>query len=563
MPNYDGVILDSAFAWDTQFWPLPQEQEMPRAARRQEPLFENRLFFGDNLRILRNRAYVERESVDLVYLDPPFNSGRNYNLIFRARGGAPAAAQVRVFEDTWHWSAAAAEAFHDTKENAPQHVARTLEALRTILNENDMFAYLCMMAPRLVELHKALKPTGSIYLHCDPAASHYLKVLMDAVFGVENFRNEIIWKRTGAHSSAHRAGPVHDVILFYTKSDRYTWNRVYVPHNPGYLKSHYTQVEPDGRVWRADNLTAMGVRHGSSGESWRGFDVTAKGNHWKFTIAHLEELDANGRIYWPSRGGWPAYKRYLDEVKGTLLQDVWTDIPPINAKAAERLHYPTQKPLPLLERIIQASTNEGEVVLDPFCGCGTTIEAADNLRRLWLGIDLEYEAIRIIRERLSDGANYKVYGDPESAADAEELAKHDAYQFQWWAVRRLGAREVEEKKGADKGIDGRLILRTERYAEGIISVKAGQTGPAHVRELHGTMTREKAELGVLVTLRPPTAAMKAAAADAGSYTDGDRWYPRLQLITAADIIEGAQVEYPADVALTRRVGAPENVARRE
>lgn len=558
LTNYDGVILDSLSAWDTQFWPLSQEQEMPRAARRQEPLFENRLFFGDNLRIMRNRAYVERESVDLVYLDPPFKPTEKYNVLFRARGGTPAAAQVRAFEDTWHWSDAAAEAFHDTKENAPPHVARTLEAMRTVLNESDMFAYLCMMAPRLVELHKVLKPTGSIYLHCDPAASHYLKVLMDAIFDPGHFRNEIIWKRANAHNDPKRFGSVSDTILYYSKGDQPTWNPQHTKYREDYYKSHF-QRDADGRWYRTVPLDAP--RHGKGSPAllyeWHG-KMPASTRTWAVRRALMEKYEAQSRLRY-TRTGTPTLLQYADEMPGVLLQNIWTDIPPVNPQARERLGYPTQKPLPLLERIIQASTNPGDVVLDPFCGCGTTVDAAQGLHRFWIGIDIAYDAIRIIRGRLGADAEYQVYGDPESAEDAETLARHDPYQFQWWAVRRLGAHEVDQKKGADKGIDGRLILRSDKFTEAIISVKAGQTGPAHVRELSGTLEREKALFGVLVTLKQPTKSMLAAAADAGGYADGWRWYPKIQLITAADIIEGRQVEYPVETGALAPADTPQEL----
>lgn len=521
--------------------------------RRQEPLFENRLFFGDNLRILRNPAYVRSESVDLIYLDPPFNSGRNYNLLFKARGGTPAATQVKAFEDTWRWGDAASEAYHDTRENAPQHVARTLEAMRKVLNESDMFAYLCMMAPRLVELHKALKSTGSIYLHCDSTASHYLKVLMDAVFGPQSFRNEIVWKRAttvkGNFGQGSRMfGPNTDTILFFTKTDHYTFNSLFTPYTQEYIDKMFRYVEPDtGRRFR---LISM-IGPGGAAKGNPQYEVMGVTRYWRYSRKMMDKLIAQGLVVQAKPGAVPHRKFYLDEGQGVPVQSLWSDIGNLQASDAERLGYPTQKPVALVERIIQASTNPGEIVLDPFCGCGTTVAAAEGLNRLWLGIDLEYEAIRIIRERLGTEAHYKVYGDPESAENAEQLARDDPYQFQWWAVRRLGARDVEQKKGADKGIDGRLILRSDRYAEAIISVKAGQTGPAHVRELAGTVDRENALFGVLVTLNKPTRAMQAAAADVGGYSDGRRWYPKIQLLNAAEIIGGQQLEYPVEVEALR------------
>jgi DNA modification methylase len=338
--------------------------------------WENQLFFGDNLEILQ-KQHIPASSADLIYLDPPFNSKASYNVLFAEKSGESSAAQITAFEDTWRWGLESENTFRDVVTTGTKKLADILQALRDFLGTNDMMAYLTMMAPRLAELHRVLKPTGSLYLHCDPTASHYIKLLLDAVFGPKRFLAEIVWKRTSAHSSAKRPGPAHDVIFFYSKTDIYTWNPLFTNYDESYLNSHYTQTDPDGRRWTASDLTALGTRKGSSGKNWRGFDVTAKGNHWKFAIETLENLEAAGRIYWPPEGGWPRYKRYLDEVKGVPIQDVWTDIPPINAQAKERLGYPTQKPETLLGRIIQLSSHEGDVVLDPFCGCGTTITVAE------------------------------------------------------------------------------------------------------------------------------------------------------------------------------------------
>jgi DNA modification methylase len=511
---------------------------------------DNTLYYGDNLDILRR--YVADESVDLVYLDPPFNSNANYNVLFKEHSGEQAASQIRAFEDTWTWSMEAELALEAMIIEGGQ-VSVAMQALRKLLGTSNMMAYLAMMAPRLVELRRVLKPTGSIWLHCDPTASHYLKLLMDAVFGPETFRNEAVWQRTGAHSSAKRLGPVHDVLLFYSKGPEYTWNRLYTPHSEEYVRKHYSQTDAAGRRWMPDNLTAAGTRNGSSGQTWRGFDVAGKGNHWKFTQENLERLDAEGRIYWPAKGGWPRYKRYLDEVHGTLLQDVWTDISPINAVAAERLGYPTQKPLALLERIISASSNEGDVVLDPFCGCGTAIDAAQKLGRRWIGIDVTYLAIALIRRRLRDAygesidESYEVIGEPASVADAKVLAEADPYQFQWWALDQVHARGVERKKGADKGIDGRIYFHegdSSDVKQIIISVKAGHTGRAHVHELRGVIDREEAVIGVLISMQETTKPMREEAATAGFYTSPWGKHPRLQLLTVEDLLGGKGIDCP-------------------
>jgi len=514
---------------------------------------QNKLCFGDNLDILAR--YVGEESVDLVYLDPPFKSDQNYNVLFAERNGSRSASQAKAFEDTWQWDETAAASYQDIVE-AGGTVSQVMQAFRTFLGENTMLAYLSMMAPRLIQMRRVLKPTGSIYLHCDPAASHYLKLLMDATFGPVNFRNEIVWKRTSAHSSARRYGPVHDIILYYSKSPQYTWRQAHTDYDPRYVAAHYAQIDEGGRRYGLWDLTAAGVRHGSSGQTWRGFDVTGKGNHWKFTIENLERLDAEGRIYWPAGGGWPRYRRYLDEMRGTPAQDVWTDISPINARARERLGYPTQKPEALLERIILASSNEGDVVLDPFCGCGTTVAAAQKLNRQWIGIDVTYLAISLIKHRLQSAfgeeieKTYRVIGEPVSVPDAEALAKQNPFQFQCWAVGQVSALPIEPKKGADRGIDGRLYFHDDESGKTkqiVLSVKSGRVSVADVRDLRGVVERESAALGALITLREPTRAMRTEAAGAGFY-DSPGWgkrYHQLQILTVGDLMEKkTKIDYP-------------------
>lgn len=512
----------------------------------------NLLYYGDNLDVLRR--HVKDESVDLVYLDPPFNSNATYNVLFAEQSGERAAAQIKAFEDTWRWDQEAARQYEEVVETGGQ-VSRVLQAFRTILGESNMMAYLAMMAPRLVELRRVLKPTGSIYLHCDPTASHYLKLLMDAVFGPQNFLNEIIWKRTTAHSSAKRYAPIHDTLLYYGCSRKPTWNEPRQPYEQEYLDHYYKYDDGDGRLyWRAD-LCAAGTRNGLSGQAWRGFDVAAKGMHWKFTVERLDELDAEGRIYWPKGGqGWPQYKRYRDELKGKALPDIWTDVDRINPVGGERLGYPTQKPEALLERIVEASSNPDDLILDPFCGCGTTIAACQKLDRRWIGIDITHLAITLIKSRIRDQfgpeAVPKVIGEPVSVPDAEALAAYDPYQFQWWALGLVGARPVEQKKGADKGIDGRLYFHDEakgKTKQVIISVKAGGTSVAHVRDLRGVLDREGAEIGVLITMQEPTKPMRAEAASTGFYSSPG-WHskhPRLQILTVRELLDEKGIDYPS------------------
>jgi DNA modification methylase len=541
---------------------------MLRGARFYRMPETNCLYYGDNLAVLRE--YVADESVDLVYLDPPFNSARNYNVLFAEQDGTRAAAQIKAFEDTWRWDESAARAFHETVEQGGK-VSEVMQSFRLFLGESDMLAYLAMMAPRLVELRRVLKDTGSLYLHCDPTASHYLKLLLDAVFDPENFRGEIIWKRTSAHSSSKTWGPVHDTLLFYSRSDDFTWNQVFEAYGQAYLSVKY-RYEDERGTYRLSDLTADGTREGSSGAPWRGINPTEQGRHWAApkalvekvigakaaagmsTQEKLEALDKAGFIYWTPKGrggkpGLPQYKRYLGE--GVPIQDVITDIAPINSQAGERLGYPTQKPEALLERIIAASSNAGDVVLDPFCGCGTAVSAAQKLGRRWLGIDITHLAVNLIRTRLrdayGDAVKFEVIGEPTTIHDAEDLAHSDPYQFQWWALGLVGARPVEQKKGADKGIDGRLYLHSEQSGKTdsvIFSVKAGHVTVSHVRDLRGVLDREKAAIGVLITFEEPTKPMRTEAASAGFFTS--RWgqHPRLQLITVAELLNGKQIDAP-------------------
>jgi DNA modification methylase len=509
----------------------------------------NKLYYGDNLDVLRR--YVGDDSIDLIYLDPPFKSQQDYNVLFAERDGSRSAAQIKAFGDTWTWDTSAASAYEGVVEQGGR-VSEALQGFRRLLGDNDMLAYLAMMAPRLMELRRVLKLNGSIYLHCDPTASHYLKIMVDAVFTPHNFRNEIIWKRTSAHSSAKRYGPVHDVLLFYSSSDEMQWKGIHENYEDEYINHRFRTEEK--RPWKDADLTGSGIRHGETGEVWRGFDVTAKGRHWAYPPLELDQLDAQGRIYWPAKkGGWPRLRKFLDEALGVAVQDVWTDIAPINSQAQERLGYPTQKPETLLERIITASSNEGDLVLDPFCGCGTAIAAAERLKRRWIGIDITHLAITLIKHRLQDAfgtaAKYEVIGEPVSLPDAQVLAESDPYQFQWWALGLVGARPVEGKKGADKGIDGRLYFHDEPKAtkQIVLSVKAGALHATYVRDLRGVLEREKAQIGVLISMEKPTQPMRSEAASAGFYQAPSlKRYPRLQLLTVADLLAGKGIDYPSE-----------------
>jgi len=505
---------------------------------------DNTLYYGDNLDILRR--YIKDETVDLIYLDPPFNSNATYNVLFAEKNGSRAAAQVKAFEDTWEWDQAAAAAYQETVE-AGGRVSEAMEAFKHLLGTSNMLAYLAMMAPRLAELRRVLKPTGSIYLHCDPTASHYLKVLMDAVFGPQNFRNEIIWKRAHPKGQAFtRFARSHDVILAFAKDARLTiWNDQYLAYDPQQIAKQYTLRDSDGRLYQLTSLLNPNPDRPNLTYEFKG--VTRV---WRWTRDRMLEEDAHGRIIVPRDGkGIPRYKRYLDEQEGIPIGDLWAEIEPVAGN--ERLGYPTQKPEALLERIIQASSNAGDVVLDPFCGCGTAVVAAQSLGRRGIGIDITHLAINLMKRRLADTfgteAHYQVVGEPTSLPDAEALAQQDKYQFQWWALGLVGARPAEQKKGSDKGIDGSIKFHDEaggKTKQIILSVKSGHVTSSQVRDLHGVVDREAAEIGVLITLEEPTGPMRQEAASAGYYTSPWGRHPRLQILTIEELLAGKKIDYP-------------------
>ena len=509
----------------------------------------NLLYYGDNLAILRR--YIPDASVDLVYLDPPFNSNRDYNVIFKDESGRKSDAQIVAFDDTWHWGPGP-EAHYTYLTNTavnhgkvPQPVSTIVAALRAGIGENQMMAYLVEMAVRLVDLHRVLKPTGSLYLHCDPTASHYLKLLLDAVFGPIAFGNEIIWKRTSGHSDARRYGRVHDVILFYPKSDHAAWNEIYQAYDAGYVEQYYRYADPDGRKFMSGDLSAAGLSGGGYEYTWRG--VTRV---WRVPLATMEKLDYAGRVFYTSNG-IPRAKRYLDESKGLPVQDVWGDIEALRSWHKERLGWDTQKPIALLDRIIGSSSNPGDVVLDPFCGCGTALVSAQKLGRQWIGIDITYLSIAVMKARLKDSfslADIEVIGQPTEVAGARAMlvgtGLDGQYQFQWWALDLVGAQPQggTQKKGADKGIDGVISFSTGPHGEvgrAIVSVKSGSVNSSMVRDLKGVLEREKAEIGLFVTLEESSAPMRQEAATGGVYHSelSGKDYPRVQILSIKDILE--------------------------
>ena len=526
----------------------------------------NHLYYGDNLDNLRK--YVRDETVDLCYIDPPFNSKRNYNQIYNNIGKEDVA-QAQAFVDTWEWDQLAENGFGEIIGNTrglfPQKTINLMLGLQTVLGQSSLFAYLISMTLRIGEIHRVLKPTGSFYLHCDPTSSHYLKLVLDSVFcsGGGYFQNEIIWKRTSARSDSHKWNHIHDVIFFYTKSRTYTWNTQFTNYDETYIKKFYRHIEEGtGRMYASDNLTADGIRNGLSGLPWMGIDITSKGLHWKYTVDKLNELDKEGRIIHPKKaGGVPRYKRYLDEMPGVAVQSIINDIQPLSAQSAEKLGYPTQKPEALLERIIKASSNEGDVVLDAYCGCGTTVAVAQKLNRQWIGIDITYQSISLILKRLEDSygkgviEGVKLTGLPKDMQGAEALAeqKDDRVrkEFEKWAVLTYSNNRaaINQKKGADQGIDGWgfFPINHKDFGRIIFQVKSGKVSSKDIRDLLGTITREKAELGIFITLQKPSKEMVKEAKASGLYhyelfgRDTDK----IKIVTIQEMLEqGKRLDVP-------------------
>ena len=492
----------------------------------------NKLFYGDNLEVLQNQ--ISGESVDLCYVDPPFNSNRNYNQIYN-NIGKDDIAQTQAFVDTWDWGDSA-ELQLDMLRKEPRYTQRlvdTILGLEKILGKGAMLAYLVNMSIRFAEIWRVLKPTGSFYVHCDPTASHYLKIILDAIFCDRggDFRNEIVWCYKSRPQSKRYFGKKHDVILFYTKSDKYTfnWEVIARPLSEQTVKK-YRLIDENGRRYR---LQGRGIT-GSPIRSAK--DVDQK---WEVTNPELIVRD------------------YLDEKLGVAQEDWWL-IDIINQHAKERLGYNTQKPLALLERIIQASSNEGDVVLDAFCGCGTTLDAAHSLHRKWIGIDITYNAVSLILKRLVDryGSGIldevNISGIPKDLESARALAhkKDDRLrkEFEKWAILTYTDNQgkINEKKGSDKGIDGIAYIIG---GTALFSVKSGNVSVKDIRDFQAVMEREQASAGVFITLQPPTKPMQHEAATSGHVEDipGLRLpkkISKLQIVTIQELLDGARMNLP-------------------
>ena len=504
------------------------------------------LYFGDNLFVLRDE--IKSESIDLVYLDPPFNSKRDYNLLFKTPKGHDSDAQITAFDDSWHWGEQAEREFAELLHQENTDVSEMIQSLRRFLKESDMMAYLVMMANRLVELHRVLKSAGSLYLHCDPTASHYLKIVLDTIFGAENFKNEISWRRSQNRSSISKIyRRAHDVILFYSKSSAYAFNMQYKELSEASMKLYVNKDETG--TYRLVPLLVSGKRNGFTGQIWRGVDPNnhgKEGMHWVTLPEKLDEYDKQGLIVWGKReGSLPQLKYYLENNLGVPLNDFWDDIDVVGS--SESLGYPTQKPLDLLERIIQASSNKDEVILDPFCGCGTAVHAAQSLGRDWIGIDITHLAITLIEKRMKDAfpnISFDIHGTPMDFAGARNLAERDKYQFQWWACSLVNAQPYQgRKKGSDGGIDGLLFFQDdEKGAKKIIvSVKGGEhVSVTMVKDLIATVEREKAAIGLFITLTEPTKPMSTEAVTAGFYQSPKGEVPKIQILTIEGLMSGKE-----------------------
>ena len=492
----------------------------------------NRLYYGDNLTIMQDFPLA---SVDLIYLDPPFNSNRQYNAIYKDETGRPLPDQIEAFCDMWELDAERERAIRSMPvlmreagiDDATAELWRMwMRALRD--TQPRLLAYLSYMAQRLLIMQRILKPTGSLYLHCDPTVSHYVKPLLDAIFGHTNFRSDITWRRinpTGRGSKRYANNA--DSLLYYVKGPSFTWHQPYKPHSQDYIDKFYSRVDEEtGHRYQAADLKGAGLRNGHSGAPWRGINPSDTGSHWAVpnaalpkhaktltTQEKLDLLDEMGRIYWPAKaGGMPRYKRYLDEMPGTPIDTIWDDIGSISAHAKERMGYATQKPLALLERIIGASSNPGDVVLDPFCGCATTMEAAHKLGRKWIGIDIAIHAIkRVARVRLTErlglleGQDFTVEGVPRTVEGAHDLWQRDKYHFQKWAVEQVEG-FVTTKRSADGGIDGRVYFAVPRARELqslVVEVKGGKNvGIGVLRQLKGVLDYDTALMAGLIVLEP-------------------------------------------------------------
>lgn len=523
-----------------------------------QPLISaNRLYYGDNLTIMKE--FIPRKSVDLIYLDPPFNSQRNYNLIYRQLTGQPVPEQEEAFCDAWEMDPQKLDMMHRMpvvyeEYGVDPDLAKFWDAwIKALRNTQPrLLAYLLYMTIRLFEMRLIMSSRASIYLHCDPHASHYMKVIMDGVFGHSNFVTEIVWERFNFHADAHRWGHLHDVLLHYVSdSKNYTFNTQRRKYDAKYIESHFKR-DSEGRYFRLDNAIAKG--QGPARTFFGKMLEPPNGTHWRWSQENIDKLSTAGRIVL-TKNGRPTVVRYLDEMPGHVVGDVWTDIPEVNSQAKERLGYPTQKPIALLKRIIEASSNEGDIVFDPFCGCGTAIYAAHLLNRKWIGCDIAILSIHLVQDvllkryGLKEDKDYIVDGIPKSVEAARTLFDKDPRQFQHWAVEFAGG-FASAKYSGDKGIDGRIHFETKKGLKNmVLSVKGGsKPTPVWMRELGGVVQREEdTQMGGLICLETPTKGMRDEEASGGIYSFQGRDYHRLQIRTIQDLLDGKCFDTPSTI----------------
>lgn len=519
----------------------------------------NHLYFGDCLEVLKELSSHQPPFIDLIYIDPPFNSKRNYNVLFESIDMKDANAQKQAFADTWSNVSYIVELGNIANLN--KDLFDFLSMLEKSKSVNDSaVAYLTTMGIRICYMRKLLKDTGSFYLHCDPTMSHYLKLICDMIFDNKNFINEISWKRSGRTSSINKIyRKAHDIILVYTKTPKYIFNSQYEKHDEKLLNK-YSQVDKRGK-YQLVPLMASGTTKGETGKPWRGFDPNTRGKegmHWLTTHDKLEEYVKKGLVFFPTKeGATPRLKYYLDQNKGVTISDFWDDIDLINSMGNESLGYPTQKPVALMERIIQASTKEGDVVADFFCGCGTTIAAAKKLNRQWLGADISHLAIKLIIQRLiksygvSIRDNIVLHGFPKDVDSAKMLAReteNGRFGYQEWAIEVLLHGVVNVKKSADGGYDGYLTYNTDKGKDFVlIETKSGHVNVKNVREFIQVIDKQKAAAGIFVCFKDEvTKEMLKEAKASGKIKISDHQtdIDKIQILTIDELLSGKMPHLP-------------------
>ncbi|MDX1935841.1 MAG: DNA methyltransferase [Flavihumibacter sp.] len=517
----------------------------------------NHLYFGDCLDVLKQLKQEQPQPfIDLIYIDPPFNSKRNYNVLFESMDMKDANAQKQAFADTWsNYSYVDTLNEIATLDRELYTVLKTFHDIKSI--SDGAVAYLTTMAIRIWYMHKLLKDTGSFYLHCDPTMSHYLKLMCDMIFGERNYRNEITWQRTNTHNDAKQGrkayGNVSDIILFYSKTDMPVFNQQYVPLSDEYVKSFYKFQDEDGRYYQLGDLGAPGGEEKGNPH----YEFLGVTKFWRYSKERMQKLYEEGRIVQTKPGTVPRLKRYLDESKGNSVQNLWNDIGPLQANSKEKLGYPTQKPESLLERIINTSSNEGDIVADFFCGCGTTISVAQKLNRQWLGADISHLAIRLIVKRLTETYgqgikhNIRMHGLPRDIASAKELAQNvegGRIGFQDWVIEVLLNGVVNEKKVADGGFDGYLTFNMGKEKQfALIETKSGKLTVKNMREFVDVVESQKAAVGIFVCFKENvTSEMTKKAKDAGHIKLGGIEFPmdKIQILTVEDLFEGKLPQLP-------------------